>query len=228
LLYSLCMEHLLIAHRGDTENFEENTIEAFASAFENGADGIELDIQERAGELIVVHNYLYDKTKTYPKLDTVLEEFAPKGRLEIEIKSLDLGFIEPLKKSLGAYSGANIELTTSVVGLVNHLRSTFQNAVIGVIFQDCEFEEWMAEDNFTVTKIIKLMQLYGANIAHIPSRIVDATLIEAIHDQNMKAHVHIPRQPMNEQLRTYLHLREIGVDQSTFDDINLLTSIVKG
>ena len=89
---------MLIAHRGDTNHFPENTIAAFSSAFHNGADGIELDVQERAGEMIVVHNYLYDKTKAYPNLEEVLTHFADKGRLEIEIKSLDLKFIGRWKK----------------------------------------------------------------------------------------------------------------------------------
>jgi len=39
------MVPLLIVHRGDTVHFPENTLEAFKSAFDLGADGIECDVQ---------------------------------------------------------------------------------------------------------------------------------------------------------------------------------------
>ena len=39
------MVPLLIVHRCDTVHFPENTLEAFKSAFDLGADGIECDVQ---------------------------------------------------------------------------------------------------------------------------------------------------------------------------------------
>lgn len=219
------MKHLMIAHRGDTNNFPENTPTAFASAFSSGADGVELDIQEQDGEIIVVHNYLYDKTKSYPRLVDILKQFAGKGRLEIEVKSLDLRFLDPLETLLKPYSGADIELTTSVAGLVNHLRSTFKDFLIGVIFQEREFEDWMTEEDFVTTKVTKLMQLYGADVAHAPYRVIHSAFVNSLHDLGMKVHVHIPRQPMADQLEIYNRLGQLGVDQSTFDDIDMLTKI---
>jgi len=48
----------IIAHRGDTTRFPENTLEAFVAALSGGADGIELDVHMTAdGELIVHHDY---------------------------------------------------------------------------------------------------------------------------------------------------------------------------
>lgn len=218
---------MLIAHRGDTNHFPENTIAAFSSAFHNGADGIELDVQERAGEMIVVHNYLYDKTKAYPNLEEVLTHFADKGRLEIEIKSLDLKFIEPLEKALKPYLGADIELTTSVSGLVSYMTTSFKDFLIGVIFRDLEFEDWMKEDDFNTTKIMKMMQLYKADIAHIPLRVVHPGLVKSLHQQGMKVHVHIHRQPMAKQVEIYRRLKQYMIDQSTFDDIDLLAELAK-
>ena len=54
---------LLIAHRGDTISFKPNTLEAFLSAFDKGADGIELDVHLFRNEIIVVHDFL--KTQLY-------------------------------------------------------------------------------------------------------------------------------------------------------------------
>ena len=47
----------LIAHRGDSARFPENTLPAFAAAIEAGVDAIELDLHRSAGgELVVIHD----------------------------------------------------------------------------------------------------------------------------------------------------------------------------
>lgn len=52
-----CMAFLLIAHRGLSGLFPENTMEAFRAAFEAGARAVEFDVQQTAdGELIVIHD----------------------------------------------------------------------------------------------------------------------------------------------------------------------------
>lgn len=113
---------LLIAHRGDTINYPENSIAAFESAFAKGADGIELDLQCEGEELVVVHDYSYPKNKKYPLLSQVLELFSDKGRMEIEIKSFELNFLPLLSRLLSKYKQADIELTTSIFPLVSYLR----------------------------------------------------------------------------------------------------------
>ena len=48
---------LIIAHRGDVVNAPENTLPAFRSAYERGADGIELDVRmTRDRQLVVFHD----------------------------------------------------------------------------------------------------------------------------------------------------------------------------
>ena len=48
---------LIIAHRGDVANAPENTLPAFRSAYEQGADGIELDVRlTRDQRLVVFHD----------------------------------------------------------------------------------------------------------------------------------------------------------------------------
>lgn len=92
------MAPLLIAHRGDTVHFPENTLEAFESAFDLGADGIECDVQgDEMGNLVVVHNYLYDRSKQYPLLETVLEKLADRGRIEIDLKCFEISCVDTLR-----------------------------------------------------------------------------------------------------------------------------------
>jgi glycerophosphoryl diester phosphodiesterase len=45
-----------IAHRGAKREFSENTIPAFARAFELGADAIELDVHATADGVVIVHH----------------------------------------------------------------------------------------------------------------------------------------------------------------------------
>ena len=45
---------LIIAHRGDVSNAPENTLPAFRSACEHGADGVELDVRMTRDRQLVV------------------------------------------------------------------------------------------------------------------------------------------------------------------------------
>ena len=91
---------LLIAHRGDTSSHKENTIEAFVSAFDKGADGIELDIQLFNGKIIVVHDYQFDTNQEYASLEDVLAHIHTRGRIEIEIKAYSAEILVPLHSIL--------------------------------------------------------------------------------------------------------------------------------
>lgn len=53
----------IFAHRGASGYAPENTLEAFALAMEQGADGIELDVQlTKDGEIVVIHDERIDRT----------------------------------------------------------------------------------------------------------------------------------------------------------------------
>ena len=52
----------LLAHRGASADFPENTLEAMRGAMEQGADGVELDvIRCGSGELVVCHDEWLDR-----------------------------------------------------------------------------------------------------------------------------------------------------------------------
>lgn len=67
-------EPAIIAHRGASAAFRENTLEAFAGARELGADGVELDVRRSADGALVVH---HDFT-------------LPDGRLLVDTATADL------------------------------------------------------------------------------------------------------------------------------------------
>ncbi|MEP7167219.1 MAG: glycerophosphodiester phosphodiesterase, partial [Candidatus Woesebacteria bacterium] len=207
-------------------NFPENTLASFDSALTKGANGIEMDIQLHHEKLLIVHNTIFDE-KEYPTLEQVLQSFKDKGRMEIEIKAFENDIIEPLRKCLAENKVNNLELTTSTLPLIPYIRAVFPNVSIGAIFQPGDFPAWMNED-ILFRKIYGMMHLLDANIAHIgslPRERITLSLVSKLHTSHMKVHTHIYKEEMENQMASYTYFSEIGVDQCTFDDINLLSMV---
>ena len=101
---------LVIGHRGASDYAPENTLAAFGLAAEQGADGIELDVQMTAdGRLVIIHDADVSRTtngqgvvskltlaelqsfdagegQAIPTLDELLEMLGPRVLYNIEIK----------------------------------------------------------------------------------------------------------------------------------------------
>ena len=53
----------IVAHRGDSGSYPENTMLAFRKAVEAGSDGIELDVQlTKDGTVVIIHDEKVDRT----------------------------------------------------------------------------------------------------------------------------------------------------------------------
>ena len=77
---------LIVAHRGDVAHIPENTLEAFASAIQAGADAIELDVQESLdGEVFVFHDLYLGRT--------ISGQAAFGALLAAQIRELDAGIL---------------------------------------------------------------------------------------------------------------------------------------
>lgn len=90
---------LVIAHRGASATFPENTVEAFRGAAEQGADWVELDARRTADGVLVVHHDAHlpdgraivdlpavDLPESVPTLDAALDACVGMG-VNIEIKN---------------------------------------------------------------------------------------------------------------------------------------------
>lgn len=215
------MTPLLIAHRGDTVRFPENTLEAFESAFDLGADGIECDVQcDETGNLIVVHNYLYDKSKQYPLLETVLEKLADRGRIEIELKCFETTCLDTLVDLIRRCQPADYEITSSVLPLLPVVRQKLPEASVGMIFKSCLIEPWVIPE-FIERQILGYMKLTGANVLHLDWQYYTPELVNALHEHNYKAHTHLK----DAALKLFNKVQGMNIDQCTFDDINLLVKV---
>ncbi|MFH2019702.1 MAG: glycerophosphodiester phosphodiesterase [bacterium] len=215
------MRTILIAHRGDTVNYQENTPLAFQSAFSRGADGIELDIQWQNNKFIVVHDYLFDESEAYPSLEKILEKFGGMGRIEIELKIFIEESISKLSSLINKFPELNYELTSSNLFILPIIRETMPQSSIGAIFSPKEFEEWMTP-SFIERKVLETIVTIDANVAHLPITVLSESLILKLHSNKIKVHSHIYKSDINQELSEYQYLNRLSVDQCTFDDIDIL------
>jgi len=110
---------ILLAHRGYSAKYPENTILAFRKALEAGADGVELDVWlSRDGKVVVMHDETIDRTSNLhgrlkdmtldelskaelgmgqriPLLEEVIEAL-PNAMINVEIKDPDV--VEAVEK----------------------------------------------------------------------------------------------------------------------------------
>lgn len=208
---------LFIAHRGDTKNYPENTLPAFSSALEKGADGIELDVQLNNNEVIVVHDYMYDKSEQYPLLSQVLEQFAGKCRIEIEIKSLELKHVEKIAKVIDKYRPFDLEVTSSIQPLFTEIFKYFPNDKRGLIIKRWQLEDWMPEE-FKREYLLKYMQLTHTTVLHLDLDLYTKELVELLHSHGLYAHTHLKTDSKVDLQK----VRELGIDQCTFDDVGVV------
>ncbi len=91
---------LVIAHRGASASFAENTLDAFLGAVEQGADGVELDVRRTsdarlaishddilADGTVLVDTAFADLPPEITDLEHALDACAPLGVVNIEIKN---------------------------------------------------------------------------------------------------------------------------------------------
>jgi glycerophosphoryl diester phosphodiesterase len=219
---------LLISHRGDTSKHKENTLEGFLSAFERGADGVEMDVQLVGDDVVVVHDYIHEDGAIFPKLTDVLSKINSMGRIEIEVKAFDTDILDPLKNILDMYPSADIELTTSEIPLAPYIKQFFKHLRFGLIVRESIAEAWMPHE-LAAHKISQYGKLTGAYVLHIPYKTLSEfggkSLVESLHTDGLHVHTHL--QNIDSQLTNYQTIITWGVDQCTFDGDKLYSIIRK-
>ena len=103
-LYSQYPKPLLLGHRGAKSYAPENTIEAFELALQHGCEGLEFDVRLTADQQAVIcHDPRFKRMEieqrghrdlgALPTLETVLQRFAGRAFLDIELKVTGLEHI---------------------------------------------------------------------------------------------------------------------------------------
>lgn len=133
---------LVLGHRGSPFHATENTLASFASALEQGADGVELDVRRaHDGVPVVIHDETLDRTMpvkgrvvdfpwpaiqrltnaALPSLEQVAAWAAASGAfLNVEIKSRDV-------------EAATVEILTGVGVLERSLISSFDPDIVAEV-----------------------------------------------------------------------------------------------
>jgi glycerophosphoryl diester phosphodiesterase len=106
---------LIIAHRGYSSRYPENTILAFEKAVAAGADMIELDVHlSRDGRLVVIHDERIDRTADGTGAVTDLS-LAELKRYNYNNRMAELGFVEiPTLDEVIAWAGDRVMLNIEI------------------------------------------------------------------------------------------------------------------
>jgi len=147
---------LIIGHRGAAE-VPENTIPSFEKALVNGADGLELDVRQTGdGQLVVVHPAVvgskavqssrYEEIRRLPKgfevplLEEVLQQFASRTFLDIELKAP--GFEEPAVELIRKYASPEKTLVSAFdTQTLARVFELFPELQLGYIYNRTQDEE---------------------------------------------------------------------------------------
>lgn len=227
------------AHRGLSEYYPENTIEAFKMAHEAGADWIELDVQETKDLVVVVThdsnfkrlagvnkriwNLTYkevrslnvgaymQKEATIPTLEEVIV-WAKRSNIKLNIELKDNNHQKNLIKS--------------VVDLIN--KYDYKSNVI-VASQNYDFlSEVKKYDNTIVTAYVGRVLEYeisyyiNADIFSIKKTDLTKELVKEMHDNNKKVYAWTI---LNED--EVLQMYEYDVDNLIANDVTLIKDILK-
>ncbi|WP_085504912.1 glycerophosphodiester phosphodiesterase [Thalassobacillus devorans] len=208
---------LNIAHRGASGYAPENTMAAFEKSVEMKADMFELDVQmSKDGELVVIHDTTVDRTtdgtgsvkdltleelksldagswfgesftgETIPTLSEVLDEYRGRTGILIELKSPSLypGIEQKVAEELTARNLDKPENEKIIVQSFNHesmqkFHELLPQVPVGVLLGYSP--EGISDEQ---------LDRYKAYADYVnPSKsMVDASLVERIHDYNMKTH----------------------------------------
>jgi glycerophosphoryl diester phosphodiesterase len=131
---------LVIAHRGASAELPDNSLAAFAMAAEQGADGIELDVQFSAdGHLVIYHDFTLERLtgnkqkvsdltlaelkdlelgdeQTVPTLEELFEMMGPRFLYNIELKDFgwrDKGLETAVADRVESFGLENLALISS-------------------------------------------------------------------------------------------------------------------
>lgn len=149
----------IFAHRGASAYAPENTVEAFALAMEQGADGIELDVQmTKDGQVVVIHDETIDRVSdgTGAVRDYTLEELK-KFHFSNHMENYENAVIPTLKEVLDLIKSSNmllnIELKTGIYWYPSLEEKTME------LVKEAGMEDRVIYSSFNHYSIKKILEL---------------------------------------------------------------------
>ena len=149
----------IFAHRGASAYAPENTVEAFALAMEQGADGIELDVQmTKDDQVVVIHDETIDRVSdgTGAVRDYTLEELK-KFHFSNHMENYENAVIPTLKEVLDLIKSSNmllnIELKTGIYWYPNLEEKTME------LVKEAGMEDRVIYSSFNHYSIKKILEM---------------------------------------------------------------------
>lgn len=202
---------VVIAHRGASATFAENTIEAFRGAAEQGADWVELDVRRTADHSLVVHH----------------DALLPDGRAVVELAAADLPPSVPtLARALDACAGmgVNIEIKNNEPDPDADVEEFVAEATVALLAQRGGGDEVLIS-SFNPATLVRVREqaphLATALLVVEPAPDVVDVLLGAGHQA-----LHPFDWFVDEDLVTRCHAAGVKVNVWTVDDTNRMTELL--
>jgi glycerophosphoryl diester phosphodiesterase len=227
----------VIAHRGDSLVFPENTLAAFVSALEKGADAIELDIHMSSDGVLFVHHdsylgspddgegELFKKDSGYirslrikdqhtiPTLKEVFELIGWQMEYELEIKNpSETALTKVLALAYEAQLLDKIEFTSPQPYVLTKLRELAPECRTGMFVNI--YPEWMGMDLGSMLTVENAVA-GKITVIHCPLNIIDPSLVQLAHSRGLL--VHAADCSTKEDI---LKAMKLGVDQFSTNDLS--------
>lgn len=205
---------LVVAHRGVSAEFPENTLAAFRAAASRGADGVELDVRRTADGALVVHH------------DAHLAD----GRAIVELPRTALpDSIPTLEAALAACSGVgvNIEIKNIPGDPDYDADCDVAARTVAVIRNTMPIDEAIVS-SFNYDDIMKVRRLdpdiaTGWLVLDVAD--VDALLVHVVRDGHRA--LHPPVEHTTPDVVAAAHVREVLVNTWTVDDPERIVHLAK-
>jgi glycerophosphoryl diester phosphodiesterase len=232
----------IIAHRGDTSQFPENTIEAFEAARLGGADSIELDVHMTSdGELVVHHDYylgnpdngtgkIPDVTYSYiqslvikpnhhiPTLDEVFAKFGNLLHYEIEIKAYAIAALDKIVETVQRHNVAGfIEFTSPHPFMLVKLKELDSPLVAGYLAPPQP--DWM-DDSLYQSINIAHAKIGGLDVLHCQSSTITKEFVRATHAADLR--IHAADCDDEKELQRVI---DLGIDQLSTNQLSLALEV---
>jgi len=215
---------LIFAHRGASAIEPENTLLAFKAACATNCDGVEFDIHQVAGELMVIHDRYLERTTSgtgllskhsfvqlrqldagkgsvIPTLHEVLAVVADQGTINIELKGIEIEHISLLFDCLDK---AKNELKLDFKKV---LLSSFNHHLLQAINQQrAEFALGALTASLPLSHA-KFAQQLNAYSVHIVIDYISAEFVIDAHQRGLKVYVYTV-----DKLIDIKKMKALGVD----------------
>ena len=231
----------VVAHRGVTAAAPENTMAAFTRALELGIDAVELDVRLTRDRRPAVYHYYYldgfttgsgpifDQTAAeleslrvldrdraaghrIPMLDDVLDEFAGRIGLEIELKGPEGEAAHIVGSLLSRFRSSwnMIEVTSFEPAILVSLRAECRDIASALLFP--RSEDWMRPD-VVAYAASQRARLASADAVHLHPSQLDEEVVATIRAGGVEVHAHSVNDEGSLQLAVALDLPWVCSDE---------------